>query len=143
MCDITERKKLEEQLRQAQKMESIGTLAGGVAHDFNNLLGIILGYASLLQGGALDREHVQQCVDAILKAGERGASLVSQLLTFARKSETWLQPINVNDTVNELVKMLNQTFPKTIATSVRLADQLPSTVVDSSQLHQALLNLCV
>ena len=141
--DITERKKLEDQLRQAQKMESIGTLAGGVAHDFNNLLGIILGYASLLEDERLTRDKAAQSIETIKKAAERGANLVRQLLTFARKSEAWFESVNANDTITELVKMLQQTFPKTINISSTLDEKLPSIVADSSQLHQALLNLCV
>ncbi len=141
--DITERKKLEDQLRQAQKMESIGTLAGGIAHDFNNLLGIILGYASLLEDDKLNRQKTLQSIDTIKKAAERGANLVRQLLTFARKSEAWFESVNANETIKELVKMLNQTFPKTINISVQLDEHLPSIVADAGQLHQALLNLCV
>ena len=76
-------------------------------------------------------------------AAERGANLVRQLLTFARKSEAWFESVNANDTITELVKMLQQTFPKTINISSTLDEKLPSIVADSSQLHQALLNLCV
>ncbi len=141
--DITERKKLEEQLRHAQKMESIGTLAGGIAHDFNNLLGIILGYTSLLETEYGDRTKAAQNIHTVKKAVERGAGLVRQLLTFARKSESWFEPLNVNDTVKELAKMLMQTFPKTIAISTNLQQVLPFIVADSGQIHQAILNLCV
>ncbi|HTK83243.1 MAG TPA: PAS domain S-box protein [Bacteroidota bacterium] len=141
--DITERKKLEDQLRQAQKMESIGTLAGGIAHDFNNLLGIILGYASLLEDDRLSKEKSAQSIETIKKAAERGANLVRQLLTFARKSEAWFESVNANDTITELVKMLQQTFPKTITITSKLDPKLPSIVADSGQLHQAMLNLCV
>lgn len=141
--DITERKKLEEQLRHAQKMESIGTLAGGVAHDFNNLLGIILGYASLLDIEYADRSKVTHNIHTIKKAVERGTALVRQLLTFARKSESWFEPVNVNETIRELVKMLTQTFPKSVSISADLHDMLPLIVADSGQIHQAILNLCV
>ena len=131
--DITERKKLEDQLRQAQKMESIGTLAGGIAHDFNNLLGIILGYASLLEDDRLSKEKSAQSIETIKKAAERGANLVRQLLTFARKSEAWFESVNANDTIAELVKMLQQTFPKTITITTKLDRQLPSIVADSGR----------
>lgn len=141
--DITERKKLEEQLRQAQKMESIGTLAGGVAHDFNNILGIILGYASLLATPGLEEAKTRQSIETIQRAGQRGADLVRQLLTFARKGDPSFSSVNINETVNELIKMLKQTFPKTVAIVGEFSDSLPSLVADPSQLHQALLNLCV
>jgi len=141
--DITERKKLEEQLRQAQKMESIGTLAGGVAHDFNNILGIILGYASLLATPDLDEAKAKQSIETIKRAGQRGADLVRQLLTFARKGDPSFSSVNLNETVSELMKMLKQTFPRTVAIVGELSDNLPSVVADPSQLHQALLNLCV
>ncbi|MBI4811150.1 MAG: PAS domain S-box protein, partial [Ignavibacteriales bacterium] len=141
--DITERKKLEDQLRQAQKMESIGTLAGGIAHDFNNILGIILGYTSLIQGGSVEPTRISQSLDIIKKAVQRGADLVRQLLTFARKGEPTFSAVNINDVINELMKMLNQTFPKTITIESNLIENPPSIVADSSQLHLALLNLCV
>jgi len=141
--DITERKKLEEQLRQAQKMESIGTLAGGIAHDFNNILGIILGYATLLENGKLEQSRMAQSVEVIKKAVQRGADLVKQLLTFARKGEPAFKPVNVNEVINELIKMLTQTFPKTINIVSDLVASPPSIIADVGQLHLALLNLCV
>ncbi len=141
--DITERKMLEDQLRQAQKMEGIGTLAGGIAHDFNNLLGIILGYATLLETPSLDPSKFRQSVDVIKKAVDRGANLVRQLLTFARKADPSFKSVHLHETILELVKMLRQTFPKTIAITTELDERLPSVIADSTQLHQALLNLCV
>lgn len=141
--DMTERKNLEDQLRQSQKMEGIGTLAGGIAHEFNNLLGIILGYASILETGKQDQQRVVQGVETIKKAVQRGADLVRQLLTFARKGETTFGSVDGNEIVTELIEMLRQTFPKTITISSRLEENLPPIVADSSQLHLALLNLCV
>ena len=141
--DITERKKLEEQFRQAQKMEGIGTLAGGIAHDFNNILGIILGYTTLMQRNKAEPAKVKQGLETITVAVERGASLVRQLLTFARRSDPSFQSIDVNETVRELTKMLAQTFPKIITISTQLEDKVPPVVADASQLHQALLNLSV
>ena len=95
--DITEMNKLETQLRQAQKMESVGTLAGGIAHDFNNILSIILGYTSLLKRGRVDQGKVGESLDAITKAAQRGSTLVRQILTFARKTEVLFESVNVND----------------------------------------------
>jgi PAS domain S-box-containing protein len=139
--DITERKRLEEQFRQAQKMEGIGTLAGGIAHDFNNILGIILGYTEMMQKGTPDLEKLRMGLATIEVAVERGAALVRQLLTFARKADPSFESVNVNDTVQELSRMLTQTFPKTISISLQLDERMPSVLADASQLHQALLNL--
>ncbi|MBI3766427.1 MAG: PAS domain S-box protein, partial [Ignavibacteriales bacterium] len=141
--DITERTQLEDQLRQAQKLESLGTLAGGIAHDFNNILGIILGHASILSSAKQDPMKLSHSIDVIAKASERGAGLVRQLLTFARKTDVLLESVRVNDTVNEVVNLLRQTFPKTIAITVQLEDRLPSIIADANQLHQVLLNLSV
>ncbi|HXG38469.1 MAG TPA: PAS domain S-box protein [Bacteroidota bacterium] len=141
--DMTERKKLEEQLRQAQKLQSIGTLAGGIAHDFNNILGIIIGYVSRLSRDKLSPERVNQSIDAISKAAERGAGLVRQLLTFARQTDVQLESVHLNSIVEEVARMIRETFPKSITLSLDLVHHLPSIVADSTQLHQALLNLCL
>ncbi|MBI5215309.1 MAG: PAS domain S-box protein [Ignavibacteriae bacterium] len=142
--DITERKRLEDQLRQAQKMESIGTLAGGIAHDFNNILGIILGYVSSLQRNKdFSKQQFDKSAEAINKVIIRGANLVRQLLTFARKTDVQFEPTNVNDIIIELVKMIQETFPKTITATFSLDKNLPFIIADHNQLHQSLLNLCV
>ena len=141
--DVTERKMLEQQLWQARKMESLGTLASGIAHDFNNILGIILGYASMLGQKSVGTEKVGVYLDAIVNAAERGAGLVRQILTFARKSEFRLEKVDVNSIIGELTTMLGETFPKTITLSLQLEKALPPLSIDRTQLHQALLNLCV
>jgi two-component system cell cycle sensor histidine kinase/response regulator CckA len=141
--DVTEHRQLEQQLIQALRMEGLGTLAGGVAHDFNNLLGIILGHASLLEGRRQDPTKFSRSVDAISTAVQRGSGLVRQLLTFARKTEAVLELVNANETVEELVQMLRETFPRTIDFSLDLSKDLPPISADRNQLYQALLNLCV
>lgn len=141
--DNTERKHLEQQLLHAQKMQSIGTLAGGVAHDFNNILSIIMGHASLLQQGSVADKGDPDSLRAILQAVKRGAHLVRQILTFARKTDISFQIIRINQVVNELTEMINGTFPKTILLSLNLDEKIAPVRADQNQLHQALLNLCV
>lgn len=139
--DLTQRLDLEAQLRQSQKMESVGTLAGGIAHDFNNILGIISGYSSKLR--QKEGQQHDPSLDAIDNAVQRGASVVRQILTFARKTEAALQPIEINAVVEELCKMLSGAFPKNINFVTALCPSLPAITADPTQLHQSLLNLCV
>ncbi len=141
--DLRERKKLEEELRQAQKMESLGTLAGGIAHDFNNILQIILMNTLALSHKNTTPEKIEHIVDINKNAVQRGASLVQQILTFARKTEVHFDHLALNPVIEELVKMLHETFPKTIALSMRLGANLPQISADHNQVHQVLLNLCV
>ena len=141
--DITGELSLQTQLAQAQKLESIGTLASGIAHDFNNILGIILGHTSLLERLREDSHMHSESVAAIMKATQRGTSLVKQLMLFARKTEPLLEPVKVNNIIGEITKLLQRTFPKTITISASLQQDLPEIVADSSQIHQVLLNLLV
>ncbi len=141
--DITQRTKMEEQLRQAQKLESLGTLASGIAHDFNNILAIIMGHSSLLQIIHDDPARLKESIETITKATERGASLVRQMLTFARKSEVEFKPVLVNDSIMEIEKLFHETFPKTMTLVCYKSDNLPLINADSTQLYQVLLNLCV
>jgi len=141
--DITERKTLESQLRQAQKLESIGTLAGGIAHDFNNLLSVINGYSELLLSRPNTDEKAQRFLGEIFKAGQRAVGLVRQILTFSRKVETQLAPLDLNQLVRELGGMLQETFPRTIVFDFHLAPALPPLLADQNQVQQILMNLCV
>ncbi len=141
--DITEQRKLEAQFLQTQKLEGLGTLAGGIAHDFNNILGIIMGHSSLLERFKADPQKLSQSVEAITKATQRGASLVKQLLTFARKTETLFESVSINNMISEINKLIQETFPKTITISTSLQQDLPAIVADATQIHQVLLNLCV
>lgn len=139
-----ERKNLETRLFQAQKLESIGTLAAGIAHDFNNILNVIMGNVSRINGKQLmDEAKLKRRVEVILNATERGAQLVNQLLTYARKTDIEQQSILLNDLVDETVGLLKETFPKTIETSITLQPDLPTIQGDLNQLHQVLMNLCV
>ncbi len=139
----TKRKRLEQQLTQAQKMEGLGTLAGGIAHDFNNILAIILGYTTRLEQWHSDPSHIPGAIKIIKDAVERGAALVQQLLTSARQTEAKFSSLDLNDLIRELEKMLQATFPKMIAFDLRLDPALPHITADRSQIHQVLLNLCV
>jgi len=141
--DITEKKQLEEQLRQAQKLQGLGTLAGGIAHDFNNILGIITGYASLIQQGNLAPKRLAWGLKSIIKAADRGAGLVQQILTFARKKNVLFETVKVNSAVRDLVDMAKQTFPTNITFSLDLEAHLPFIKADHNQFHQVLLNICI
>ena len=141
--DITNRKLLEEQMRQMQKLEELGTLAGGIAHDFNNILGIILGYITSIKRFKDDTKKLDLAVDAIMKAVDRGKTLVQQILTFARKKEITFGAVNVNDIVMEIMTMILETFPRTLTYSQNFDKAIPNINADRSQLYQILLNLCV
>ncbi|MGD0035901.1 MAG: PAS domain S-box protein [Bacteroidota bacterium] len=141
--DITKRKLLEEQMRQMQKLEGLGTLAGGIAHDFNNILGIILGYSTSIKRFKDDPKKLDSAIKTITKAVDRGKTLVQSILTFARKTEIAFGAVNVNDVVMEIMTMILETFPKTLTYSQNFDKAVPYINADRSQLHQALLNLCV
>jgi PAS domain S-box-containing protein len=141
--DITMRKMLEDQIRQLQKLESLGTLAGGIAHDFNNMLGIILAYTSVLERVSKDHMKFTQSIKAINSAVSRGAALVRQILTFARQSDISIKPMSVPELVHEAVTMLQETFPKVIEFKEIFERGVPFIQADHSQMHQVILNLCV
>ena len=143
ILDITERKRLEGQLLQAQKMEAVGHLAGGVAHDFNNLIQVILGYVELMllemEPGAPHYKNLGE----IKRAGERAALLTRQLLAFSRKQVLQLTSLNVNHVVKELLQMLKRLISEHIEL-IFLPCKFPENVrADRSQLEQVLMNLCV
>ncbi|HEY2799963.1 MAG TPA: CheR family methyltransferase [Chthoniobacterales bacterium] len=141
--DITLRRRVEQQLIHSQKMESLGTLAGGIAHDFNNILAIILGYATRLEERKAQPKQIPDAIKVIRDAVERGTSLVQQLLSSARQTETHIAALDLNALVRELGGMLGATFPKTIKFILRPKPNLPLLKADRSQIHQVLLNLCV
>jgi PAS domain S-box-containing protein len=138
-----EEKRLEQQLRQAQKMESMGTLASGIAHDFNNILNIIKGYASLLPQSAEDQQMSAEALQVIDETVERGAATVRQLLALARESNLQFEPIDLNELLESLKTLLSGTLPKTIDIKVDLKTTLPQVMADPNQLHQVFLNVCL
>ena len=141
--EMEEHQKLESQLWQAQKLESIGTLAGGIAHEFNNILNIIKGYVLLIRQTSSIDESIAESLNVIDRSVERGAYEVKQLLTLARKTEARLTLCNPNDLLLELAKLLKQTLPKTIELILDLDSKVPSLAIDTNQINQALLNLAV
>ncbi len=143
MCDITERKKLEHQLFQSQKIESIGTLAGGIAHDFNNILAGILGYASFVKSKISERHEFYNHINTIELGAQRAAELTSQLLAFARGGQYNMSAVDLNTVVRETVTIISRTFDKSIEIETKLSDSLPPIRADSSQMQQVLMNLCV
>ena len=141
--DITERRRLELQLFQSQKMESIGTLAGGIAHDFNNILSGILGYASFM-GEKIDVSHpFFSYIDIIQRGAKRAAELTSKLMAFARNGSYDLKPVNINRVVVETLGIIERTFEKSIEVKSVLADGLPTVEIDPVHIQQVLMNLVV
>ncbi len=138
-----ERSKLEQQLQQAQKLESIGRLAGGVAHDFNNLLTIINGYGDLLLSEMNPADTLRNHASEIRKAGERGAGLTQQLLAFSRKQIIEPKPINLNSLVADSENMLRRVMGEDIEILTLCDDSLRQVVADAGQINQVLLNLAV
>ena len=141
--EITERKELEQQLLQSQKMEAVGQLAGGVAHDFNNILTAIVGYADLLAAELRGDSRQLEDVEEIRKAARRAAALTRQLLSFSRKEVLDPKIIDVNDVVMNLDKMLRSLISENIELKTMLADDVDAARVDPNQLEQVVMNLAI
>ncbi|MBF0338662.1 MAG: PAS domain S-box protein [Nitrospirae bacterium] len=138
--DITEHKKLEEQLRQSQKMEAIGQLAGGVAHDFNNILSAIIGYGYVLQLKLKDNDPIRAYADQILTAAERAVKLIKSLLTFSRKEHLQTEPVDINEVIRASHKMLSRLIGEDVEFVTRLFDEELVIMADTNQLTQVLMN---
>jgi two-component system cell cycle sensor histidine kinase/response regulator CckA len=141
--DITERRSLERQLLQAQKMEAIGRLAGGIAHDFNNLLSVILGHSDILEQQVGSNGRLRKSVEATRTAAERAAALTMQLLAFSRKQVIEPTVIDLNTSVTEIQKMLHRVIGEDIELAIRLQPDLGYVKADPGQLGQVLMNLAV
>jgi len=141
--DVTARRLLEEQLRQSQKIEAIGLLAGGLAHDFNNILGVILGHCEMAQRQLPPDHAVRQRVDQVAKAAERAAALTRQLLAFSRKQVLQPRVLDLNATLAETHSMLDRLLEEDIAVLLRPAQALGKVKADPSQVEQIILNLVI
>ncbi|MGZ6276323.1 MAG: PAS domain S-box protein [Syntrophales bacterium] len=147
--DITKRKKIEkertvlqERLRRAEKLESIGTLAGGIAHDFNNILSAIMGYTEMALAEPKLDSHLRRYLDQVFKAGERARDLIKQILSFSRQSDETARPLRVSPIIKELLKLLRASLPSTIKIRQEIQSELDTILADPTQIHQILMNLC-
>ncbi len=145
LIDITQRRLLEEQLRQVQKIESLGTLTGGIAHDFNNILLGILGYSSLLKTSMDKSDPRHRYVDVIERSATRASELTKRLLSFARSRKHTIVKVNLNRLISEVVNLLSKTLttPKPISIKTELEEGLWPIGADEGQMHQVIMNLCM
>ena len=137
-----ETEKLENALRQSQKMEAIGTLAGGIAHDFNNVLTPILGYSELIKNQVPADSEISQNIDQVLKATHRASALVRQILTFSREREHEPTNIEIHIIVKEALKLLRASIPSSIAIKQQIDSHCGTVLADPTQMHQVVMNLC-
>lgn len=143
--DITtlkEKNRLEEQLRQSQKMEAIGSLAGGVAHDFNNILAAILGYTELVLRNPDTHPKNKKKLEQVLAAAKRAKELVKQILMFSRKGLEQREHVNISAIVDETAQLLRNTIPTTVALNLDVKTETATVLADSTQIHQVIMNLC-
>lgn len=141
LTDITRRKRMESELRQAQKMEGIGTLAGGIAHDFNNILSAIIGYTELAQMKVDSDSELAKDLNQVRKASERAKGLVGQILTFSRKEKHEDAILQINLIVKEALKLIRSSIPSTIVIEQNISTKA-AVLTDPTQIHQLIMNLC-
>ncbi len=141
--DLTERRLIEDQLLQSQKLESVGTLVGGIAHDFNNLLMAILGYSEMLLMNLPRDDPKSRYAQRINQAGERARSLVQQMLLYSRREAPRMEPLDANDCVNSAIELLSRSLDKKIQLRTELEWQLPLVMADRVQIDQVLMNICL
>ena len=147
--DISEQKenekqwmKMEAHIREAQRMEALGTLAGGIAHDFNNVLGAISGYAELAQFECLENSILRQYIDQICSASVRAKKLIQQILAFSRQTNTEKVPIDISRVIKEALDLIVASFPATIEIRQNISPNLGAVTADETQIHQIVMNLC-
>ena len=141
-ADITDRKRLESQLQQAQKMEAIGTLAGGIAHDFNNILFPIIGFTEMTMDDVPEDSIARKNLNEVLTSALRARDLVQQILTFSRKQKQELKPLKVQVVANEALKLIRSSLPTTIEISQKIEKDCGLVMADFTQMHQIVMNLC-
>lgn len=141
LTNISEKKAFETQYRQSQKLESIGTLAGGVAHDFNNILSGIIGYSQLAKADIQDPKKAINDIDQIIKGANRATDLVRQILTFSRQTEYKKQSLKISTLLKEALKLLRSSIPSTIEIKENIVSKA-SAIADPTQIHQVVMNLC-
>ncbi|MDJ0856119.1 MAG: response regulator [Desulfobacterales bacterium] len=140
--ELVERRRVEDQLLQAQKMEAIGTLAGGIAHDFNNILGAIIGYTEISLYDLPEDTNARNNMAQVLQAGNRARDLVKQILAFSRKGNSDHELIDIVPITKEVLKLLRASLPSTIEIRSRIAPKIDLILADPTQIHQVLMNLC-
>ncbi|MBS7536677.1 response regulator [Ancylobacter sonchi] len=143
LVDVTERRRAESALRQAQKLEAVGQLTGGIAHDFNNLLAVIVGNLELARRRAHDDERLRTLLENTMQAAQRGAALTQRMLAFARRQDLKPEPVDVPELVLSMADLLRRSIGPTINVETRFPLGLPKAMVDANQLELALLNLVV
>lgn len=136
------RERLETQLHQSQKMEALGSLAGGVAHEFNNMLGAIMGYTELVRLELGDQHGASPKLDQVLKASERAKDIIQQILTFSRRQELKREMLNLHREVTETMKIIRSSIPPTVEMVVDVSPDSPPILGNPTQIHQALMNIC-
>lgn len=141
--DVSQRRSLEEQVRQSQKLEAVGRLAGGVAHDFNNLLTVVSGYSELLSANPSLDQRAREAVGEIQRSAERAIAVTRQLLAFSRKQLLQPRPVDLNAVITDITKLIRRLIGEDITLTTHLADGLASVTADPGQLEQVILNLAV
>jgi signal transduction histidine kinase len=141
--DVTERRALEERLREAERLESVGRLAGGIAHDFNNLLQVINGYSALVRDSLPDGDPLAEDVDQIRRAGERAAVLVTQLLAFGRRQPMRARRVDLGQLIDDVAPLLRATLGEGNQLAVVLRDRDLAVVADPARLEQVVVNLAL
>ncbi len=141
--DIADRKRMERTMREAQKLESLGVLAGGVAHDFNNLLTGIMGYAGMAQDLLPPGHPACGALDNVIRAGERAAELTRQMLAYSGKGSFVLEPLDISSLVLEITGLIQSSIPRKVRLELKLGDGLPPVVADAGQMQQLVMNLVI
>lgn len=143
IVDITEKKRLEERLLRSQKLEAVGTLAGGMAHDFNNVLTAVLGYSEIMLEEIKEGQPFYQAVSTINEAAKHGADLAMKILSVTRREKLAIKAVDLNELVRNSIDLLRRSIPKNIQIATALGKDIPAIMADPSQIQQVLLNLAI